>query len=1298
MAGVKRPRPRDAPLSLGVAVEGSGVAARAVRCGVEHLAVLLEGGGLLVWALHRRGAVSSALSGGLHEGLGKVHTIRGLDLCDVACGWGHSAAVVRSGEVVAWGLDAYGEPASAPGVRVRAEAMGHASNPGYLDMDVRGWRPALLSFEKSPAVRVACGWSFACALTAGGEVWQWGQTGAGRPNWGLGAVPREVTGLPVAVTAVACGSGHVMAIGSGGELFGWGDNKFGQLGVGSSAPAVSSPARIAGELEGRRVVHVACSQHTAAVSNDGGLFTWGCGSRWQLGHGRKRNLSLPKRVQAIEALHCTRVHCGVYHTVTETGSGGAYFWGSGVFGDGGDYSWDEAPQPQLLGEGMGRISCGGIQTVFLSAAAVAEGSERQEGGEEEGGSRGAPGGGDLPDVEMFRQGMRKVVIRPKKCSSEGASPLQAAGAGTPRQRYEMLASEVGRVEELAAFSGQPAGGKVAARAGEAGPAALSRKPRKRSKSGGGAADEKRRERGREAQGKKRPTKRKHRRKPRRHKAEEVSSHVSSQVSSCPAGGPVPPVLHFRNSSSEEAVGSDGVRDTSVPCSPEAASALAAAREGHQNAPTATEAGRAGEEGGAEDADILAYWTAGPSLSPTLVRKQESTTPRSKSRIEQVDTPEFLGGETSKEGFQSPVLNWKLKEMTAAIRDMLITHQAAELGSEPRPMKAPSSDLKCDASAQTPSRSTPPAARRPSFSALSHDSFEEDDEEPLAAQRSAGTPSASTDSLGAPFVFQNPMATTAPDGLYSQLSASPSSESTSITADAAATITIQDIEVTKNPMAALPADAAEPAEGGRVGSETQLKGQNSLRKLSSRSPVHLEPRVQRLELPPMTGSIHDFIAQMEATLTAGTPPAAQPSEAPASHGAPESPRGPSSDPGRILTQSSSLSKRSSLSTFEGGVGGASLASHATTVSHSHVEGGQVTSVGAPTSPPELSDVSQALLSGYLLSSVKSGRDETPEVTPQKFSDWNAVLTRFGAESSIPEKSSKRETGAEGMPLDNLLSMADECTADRARTQELPRDDSLPMEVYLETLSTQVEALILEVKTELKSKRGSPVKFSPDIERPGSGAALSQRFRDSPEAPTGLSDYIEHEIGNERLNQSVQDYSAAVSDYVAVVAERQSAQPGSLGAQVQARQALESLFARIAGEEDPDSLLQLLEETAAEVKFCQEEMKRALEHLETLCALDHVNKADEAKAQAEVSHLRTKQSSLRQMYEIIVLKLSDLSEINIDGRSPGFSPPAARDIAKQSTPDSVASAELDAAACAVEILQQRETVNELLLRFT
>jgi len=120
-----------------------------------------------------------------------------------------------------------------------------------------------------------------------------------------------------------------------------------------------------------------------------------------------------------------------------------------------------------------------------------------------------------------------------------------------------------------------------------------------------------------------------------------------------------------------------------------------------------------------------------------------------------------------------------------------------------------------------------------------------------------------------------------------------------------------------------------------------------------------------------------------------------------------------------------------------------------VSQSHDGGGKATSTGAPTSPPALSDVSQAILSGSLallstlwLSGVKPGRDETPAVTPQKFTDWNAVLTRFGAGTSMPEEISER-TGAEGMPLDHLLSMANECMEGRARPQELPRDGSLPM---------------------------------------------------------------------------------------------------------------------------------------------------------------------------------------------------------------------------------------------------------------
>merc|ERR1712025_148996 len=90
------------------------------------------------------------------------------------------------------------------------------------------------------------------------------------------------------------------------------------------------------------------------------------------------------------------------------------------------------------------------------------------------------------------------------------------------------------------------------------------------------------------------------------------------------------------------------------------------------------------------------------------------------------------------------------------------------------------------------------------------------------------------------------------------------------------------------MAAPPAAAAEPAEGGQIGPASQLRSQNSSRRLSSGSPAHLEPRVQRLELPPMAGSIHDFIEQMEATLIAGKPSAVPKPGAPVLDAVSESP--------------------------------------------------------------------------------------------------------------------------------------------------------------------------------------------------------------------------------------------------------------------------------------------------------------------------------------------------------------------------------------------------------------------------
>ena len=442
---------------------------------------------------------------------------------------------------------------------------------------------------------------------------------------------------------------------------------------------------------------------------------------------------------------------------------------------------------------------------------------------------------------------------------------------------------------------------------------------------------------------------------------------------------------------------------------------------------------------------------------------------------------------------------------------------------------------------------------------------------------------------------------------------------------------------------------------------------------------------------MTGSIHDFIAQMEATLTAGTPSAAHPRAMTTSTAAGLPNRSPDSqEPLEKTPAESSSPSRSSMSAFEGGIGGVSLASQATTKSHSTDQ--NVEEMGAYF---ELSDVSQALLS----SAHRSGPDstvrvETPDVTPQKFADWNAVLSRFGTGNAIQANHSHREPeevprGSGGLPLDQFLSMAEESPPKNTGEAKLPSGDSVPMEVYLETLSTQVESLILEVKSELKSKRESPAK------------TLSPTVRKGEES---LSDIVDSELPSDGLTQSVHEYSAVVNSYVTAVGERQTctlvrAPLVSNVTRARTRQALEILFNRITGAEGSNALLPLLEETADLVKSCQEEINVAMGRLEALCRLSHIDNTDETEVQSQVDHLRTKQSSLRQMYEIILLKLNEGEDVGTGFGSPSETRAGSEEgFGRLCDSDSVASAELDAAACAVEILQQRETVNELLLRFT
>ena len=77
----------------------------------------------------------------------------------------------------------------------------------------------------------------------------------------------------------------------------WGNGDFGKLGLGDTAKR-TSPARLATDaFGGLQVLQAACGdEHTLAVTEEGGLWSWGAGGYGRLGHGNQSHAYVPTRV------------------------------------------------------------------------------------------------------------------------------------------------------------------------------------------------------------------------------------------------------------------------------------------------------------------------------------------------------------------------------------------------------------------------------------------------------------------------------------------------------------------------------------------------------------------------------------------------------------------------------------------------------------------------------------------------------------------------------------------------------------------------------------------------------------------------------------------------------------------------------------------------------------------------------------------------------------------------------------------------------------------------------------------
>ena len=173
------------------------------------------------------------------------------------------------------------------------------------------------------------------------------------------------------VSSVACGSRHTAIVTSKGKVYSWGDRENGVAGHSDPEGHQYTP-KIIEALDNEKVTQIsACGFHTGCLTEDGKVYTWGEGKFGRLGSGNERHCTSPRIVESFVGQSPTQIACGGFHSAVITADGRLATFGGGEHGQLGHGNFSNKLKPAFVkaleGVFISQISCGWSHTVALSS-------------------------------------------------------------------------------------------------------------------------------------------------------------------------------------------------------------------------------------------------------------------------------------------------------------------------------------------------------------------------------------------------------------------------------------------------------------------------------------------------------------------------------------------------------------------------------------------------------------------------------------------------------------------------------------------------------------------------------------------------------------------------------------------------------------------------------------------------------------------------------------------------------------------------------------------------------------------